>query len=270
MGREAWPEEAGESRARFLLRGSLAAFSRRGAELELAFRADQSLRHVAEVLGVPACEIGAAEADGEAWPLELPPPDGAAVALFPVPEPRSLGERPRFLSDTHLGRLSRELRLLGFDSAWRAGMSRDETIELALGEGRILLSADRALLFRRELARGRRGEGGARAMLLVSKDPVEQLVGVCARWGLAELWRPLSLCSACGRELEPIALSMARPRVPPVVAAKYCSFQACPACMKVFWKGDHARSIEPLLERLRRGLAARESLPGDGPSPIVG
>jgi uncharacterized protein len=231
---------------------------RRGPSVELCFREDQSLRHLAEILGIPAAEIGAARADGEPWPLELPPPDCSELELLPLPEPIALAGRPSFLADSHLGRLARELRLLGFDSLWRGDLSREEAIEVALGEGRFLLTRDRSLLFRRCLAREDPVGGGLRSMLILSKDPFDQLLEACSRFGLAGLWRPLSLCAACGGELRPASKAEAAPLVPRIVAEKYDEFRRCPACGKLFWKGDHARSIEPLLERLRAGTA------GDG------
>jgi uncharacterized protein len=248
------PGTEGLRRFRFKLEGRLAATARRGASRELSLREDQSLRHAAELIGIPACEIGAAKADGESWPLELAPPDDSLVELSPVPEPILFAERPSFLADLHLGRLSRELRLLGFDSLWRGSLSRDEAIEVALGEGRVLLSADRSLLFRRELARAKGDEVRRRCMLVLSKGPFGQLLEVCARFGLAGLWRPLSLCSDCGGELREADAAEVRPLVPPVVAEKYVAFRICPACGKVFWRGDQARSIEPLLEGLRAAI----------------
>jgi uncharacterized protein len=231
--------------------------SRLAPPIELTFREDQSLRHLAEVLGIPAAEIGGALSEGEPWPLELPPADGASVELLPVAEPLPLSEAPAFLSDAQLGRLARELRLLGFDSQWRGALSEDEMLEVAIAEGRSLLTRDRALLFRRELARGEPGGRPPSSMLLLAVDPYGQLLEACARFGLDRFWRPLSLCSACGGRLRPARKSDILPLLPPIVAERYDEFSRCPACGKAYWKGDHARSIEPLLERLRGDLATR-------------
>jgi uncharacterized protein len=228
---------------------------------DLAFRADQSLRHLAETLGLPACEIGEALIGGEAWPLELPPPDGSTVELRPAKEPVELGRRPRFLADAHLGRLSRILRLLGFDSLWLPAANRAEAIGITFGEERVLLTRDRGLLFERPLSRP--AEAGAQApachrcMLVLSADPYRQTLEVSARFGLDRLWQPLSLCSSCGAEIEAAPKAEVLPFLPALVAARYAEFMRCPECGKVFWKGDHARSIEPLLARLRGDLARR-------------
>ena len=232
--------------------------------MSFSFRADQSLRRLAEALGIPACEIGGASVDGEAWSLELPVPDGSLVELFPRNEPLSLGARsgaslgaePRFLADAHLGALARQLRLLGFDAepraSARAGPEDEAFLETAIAEERILLTRDRSLLFRRELAR--EPPAVPSAMLILSRDPYGQLFEVCRRFGLSAMWKPLSLCSSCGAKLEPLSRQEAEPLVPSIVSRSCDSFRSCPACGKVFWRGDHSRSIEPLLERLGRDL----------------
>jgi uncharacterized protein len=265
MPKENWPEVTGYRKASFMLEGRLAKMSRRVFPLELAFREDQSLRRLAELLGIPAAEIGLALADGESWPLELPPPEGSSIRLLPMAEPVSLHGRPSFLTDSHLGRLARELRLLGFDAIWRGALGRDEMIETALGEERVLLTRDRSLLFRRELAREGAASDGRRCMLLLSKDPYGQLLETCARYGLAGRWRPLSLCSACGGLLRRAEKAEVIGLVPPIVAERYVEFQFCPSCGKVYWKGDHARNIEALLARLNADIGGKLGAAIQGP-----
>jgi uncharacterized protein len=264
MGENGWPSPDGVARARLILKGRLAAVARLparrapdGAVAE--YRSDQSLRHVAQAIGIPACEIGGSSADGEPWPLELPPPDGSTVELDPASEPVDLGRRPSFLADAHLGRLSRVLRLLGFDSLWRRDADRDRTIETALGEARVVLTRDRGLLYERPLSRPSDGAGdGAaaprRGMLILASDPYRKLIEVSSRFGLEGLWRPLSLCSSCGAEIRAASKAEVLPRLPAAVAERYEEFSLCPSCGKAYWKGDHARSIESLLARLRSDL----------------
>jgi uncharacterized protein len=245
----------GRRTARFELTGRLKALAWRVCPCLLSFREDQSLKHLAEMLGIPACEIGESFADEAPWPLELPPPDGSVVKLCPPKEliceicPPNSTYRPRFLADNHLGRLSRELRLLGFDSQTRGELDELGAIELAIVDERILLSRDRQLLFRREIAHLR-----DRAFLISSTMPFYQLVEVSRRFGLSNLLRPLSLCASCGSELTRARKVDLLALLPPIVAERYEYFYRCKACGKIYWKGDHARSIAPLLERLLQEL----------------
>ena len=271
-------EAAGIATAAIRLHGGLVALSRAPARnpdrredgtpepgaFRLSFRADQSLRHVAETLGLPACEIGSARLGGQAWSLELPPPDGSAIDLFPVEEPLSVGTELRFVADVHLGRLARDLRLLGFDVCWRNDYDTETLVPIAVAEGRIVLTRDRGLLFRRAFASPHAegilacgGQPSASGMLLRSREPYEQLVEVARRFGLAPRLRPFSRCATCGGLLVEASRDEVLDLVPPVVAGRYAGFFLCPSCRKPYWKGDHLKSIEPLLERLRSDLAER-------------
>ncbi len=220
-----------------------------GRPLRIDFRADQSLAHIAESLGVPRLEVGAALVDGEDWDLRLPPPDGSLVELLPLREPLEPSGELRFLLDAHLGRLARHLRLLGFDVAWKNGYEGLEILRLAAFDDRTVLTRNRSLLFRREF----RGDP-RKGMLVRSRTPWEQLVDVCRRFGLASRLRPFRLCSSCGSALIPVRKEDLRATIPRIVAERYDEFFTCPSCGKVFWKGDHFRNLGPFLERLGRDL----------------
>lgn len=251
-------EGLGQRRTRILVRGRLALIVRGGqspARLQgeaqeplgfpLRFRADQSLGHLVESVGIPRLEIGSALVDGAAWPLELPPPDDSSILLLPLPEPLALDAEPRFVLDLHLGTLSRMLRLLGFDTAWKNEGGTADLIGTALAEDRILLTRNRALLFMRELH-----ASPNRAMLILSPDPYTQLLELSRRFGLASRYRPFSRCAACGALLRRASPEEIRPLVPAIVARRYADFFLCEACGKAYWKGDHFRNIGSFLERL--------------------
>ncbi len=63
----------------------------------------------------------------------------------------------RFVADGHLGRLTRNLRLLGFDVAYRKNADDRQLLEIMARENRALLTRDRRLLsmesFRTDTAR---------------------------------------------------------------------------------------------------------------------
>lgn len=238
---------------RVAARGYLAEMIRGGGGSEILrvrFRADQSLAHIVEALGVPRFEVGEALADGEGWDLRLPPPDGATVELLPLKEPIELPGERRFVLDVHLGRLARHLRLLGFDVEWRNDYDDLDLVRIALAQRRTVLSRDRGLLFRREFACD-----PGRGMLVRSRDTWTQLIEVCRRFGLASRFRPFSLCATCGAALEPARKSEVASLIPPIVAERYDEFFLCPVCGKAYWKGDHFRNLLPFIERLGRDLA---------------
>ncbi|NIR36370.1 MAG: hypothetical protein GWN07_10360, partial [Actinobacteria bacterium] len=78
-----------------------------------------------------------------------PPRDGPAPATARPP-----GGRHRFVADVHLGALARHLRLLGFDTWWRADADDALLATRSAADERVLLSRDRQLLMRRVVAHG--------------------------------------------------------------------------------------------------------------------
>lgn len=140
---------------------------------------------------------------------------------------------PAFLCDAMLGRLARDLRLLGYDVAY-AGPDEPDGVILARAreEGRLLLTKDRELASR----------AGASGVLLERADELEELVD---RLGL----RPrradfLTRCTACGARL------VAGPRgADDEAPADVERVARCPACGHVYWEGSHVAAIRARLER---------------------
>src|SRR5215211_7028479 len=81
--------------------------------IRVDFRGRQSIKHLAESLGVPHPETGRVRVNGQEAALSTITQDGDQVELHPVPNECPV--EPHFLLDKHLGRLAAYLRMLGFD-----------------------------------------------------------------------------------------------------------------------------------------------------------
>jgi uncharacterized protein with PIN domain len=123
----------------------------------------RSVKDAIESAGIPHTEVDLVIVDGASVGFEHVLHGGERVAVYPVFErldiaalqhlrPAPLRD-PRFVIDTHLGKLARHLRLAGFDSLWRNDYA-DERCRAALAERRIVLTRDRGLLKRRAVERG--------------------------------------------------------------------------------------------------------------------
>lgn len=237
-------------RIRFL--GELADFlapAQRGATIRHTLVRRANVKDIIEALGVPHTEIGAIRIDGR-------DDDGRAVldAQSParvVVAPNGLGrgsrprdappDPPRFVLDTHLGRLARYLRLLGFDSRYANDCDDATLAAIADDEARILLTRDRGLLKRARVVHGR---------FVRADDPQAQLDDIATHFGLAARMAPLTRCSDCNTRLAAVAKCDIVHRLEPLTRRYYERFALCPACDKLFWSGSHARDVRAWMERL--------------------
>lgn len=152
----------------------------------------------------------------------------------------AVSNEARLLCDAMLGRLARDLRLLGHDVAYAEPTASDEAVlARARLEGRILLTRDRALATRA-------GDLG----LLLSGPHGTELDEAASLLGLTPARHAfLTRCTECGAKLVPATLP--DPQVPADVATAW----ACSACCHRYWEGTH---VADMRRRLARHLPSDE------------
>jgi hypothetical protein len=144
----------------------------------------------------------------------------------------------RFSADAMLGRLARWLRIVGFDTAWQAGIPDAELVRQAFTEKRVILTRDRAL------PREWRVSG---VYLVEAIEPLEQLREVARHFDLAESLHPFTRCSRCNARLESTSKAIAHGSVPPRVWAAQTQFQRCPSCKRFYWSGTHTDRMRAVI-----------------------
>ena len=240
---------------------------RRQVAFDHALAGPASVKDAIEALGVPHTEVdlilasrrspparpwrGGSGGDGESVDFSYRLADGDRIAAYPVfetlditpvlrvrPEPL---RRPRFVLDTHLGRLASYLRLLGFDALYTNDAEDATLADLAAAEGRILLTRDRGLLKRRQVTRG---------YCLRSTNSRAQLREVVQRFDLAAAARPFTRCLACNGDLQPAPAAEVRHLLPEQARQAYDEFSRCTACGRVYWQGAHYARMRGLVEEI--------------------
>jgi uncharacterized protein with PIN domain len=232
------------STAQFFFFGRLNDFlsrEQREQGIPVDFRERQSVKHLAESLGVPHPEIGPVQVNGRSATLETITQDGDRVEVYPVPD--GCPVEPRFVLDGHLGRLAAYLRLLGFDCLYRNHYDDEDLAEDAHREGRILLTRDRRLLMRKAVDYG---------YCLRSLDPGEQLSEIIRRFDLAKHIVPFHRCPRCNHSLEPVSKEAVLDRLEPLTRLYFDEFQICPACQQIYWKGSHYERMQDLIEQHKK------------------
>ena len=117
-------------------------------------------------------------------------------------------------------------------------------VQMALEEGRVLLTSDRGFLERKPV----RDEEVS--LLMVPHLPLEDQLRLVA--GSFDLARLPSRCMECNGELRTVASDAVVNRVPSGVRRAHEEFFVCGGCDRVFWHGSHWERISGRLERVFR------------------
>ncbi len=148
--------------------------------------------------------------------------------------PETAAKAPPFLIDAMLGALARRLRWLGYDAEYRRDLADAEMMRIALQEGRVLITRDRALA-------GRRAWAGSRGSLYLASDNLdEQVKAIVAVFGPPP---GASRCTVCNGELLALDPGLAADLVPPYVAATQTAFRRCDRCGRIYWPGTHYQGL---------------------------
>lgn len=239
--------------ARFRFYGPLNDFvaeERRKATFQHTVKGRPSVKDTLEALGAPHTEVGNILVNGRPQDFGYQLREGDRISVYPngynlgkrkarrlrPPLPRNL----KFVLDSHLGKLARHLRLLGFDSVYRKTFPDQDIVETGLREQRIILTRDIGLLKNRRVIH---------AYWLRSPDPQRQLKEVVKRFRLAARIRPLTLCLECNGRIRRIAKYRIVDRLPPQTKLYYHRFYLCQSCQKVYWRGSHYLRLTALLRR---------------------
>ncbi len=230
------------STATFLFFGRLNDFlsrDQRGQIITVHFRERQSVKHLAESLGVPHPEIGPVQVNGQDEPLNVITKDQDHVEIHPIAD--GCPGDPRFVLDIHLGRLTAYLRMLGFDCLYKTTYDDSQLSEIARHEGRILLSRDRRLLMRKSVTDG---------YCLRSLNSLEQLHEVVQRFGLADRVIPFHRCLRCNHLLEPVRKEDVLDRLEPLTKQYFDDFHICPGCGQIYWMGSHYEKMQKIVREI--------------------
>jgi uncharacterized protein with PIN domain len=234
---------------------------RRAVEFTHPFEGSPAVKDLIEAAGVPHPEVDLILVDGESVDFSHRVRDGDRISVYPVFEtfditplvrlrPRPLRET-RFVLDTHLGRLARYLRLLGFDSLYRNDYDDADLARISVSERRILLTRDRGLLKRSQVTHG---------YCLRETDPRRQIAEVVRRFDLYRSIAAFQRCMRCNALLAPASQEAVREKVAPGILCWCDDFWVCEGCGRVYWKGSH-------YDRMRRLI---DAVAGEAPLEGVG
>jgi len=152
----------------------------------------------------------------------------------------------KFLADQTLGKLSKWLRILGFDTIYYRGDIDRNFLRKAEREGRVVLTRKKDMANRSFSGR----------MILVSEDSIQRQLEEVIR---KLLLKPepdnfFSLCLKCNKELKEVSKRDVEGIVPNYVSEKYSNFRMCPECRNILWPGTHRNNMLDRVKKLRKTL----------------
>ncbi|MFC2021473.1 Mut7-C RNAse domain-containing protein [Chloroflexota bacterium] len=153
----------------------------------------------------------------------------------------------KFIVDHNVGKLTRWLRMMGYDTLFFTGDDDWQMVITALNEGRVILTRDTQIMSRGVVASGR-----LKAILIQSDKPDEQMRQVVDELNLDMQSRVFSVCLECNQTLEKRTRQQVKGRVPPFVFQTQDQYVECPSCHRIYWKGTHWRAMTGTLEKLRQ------------------
>jgi len=148
----------------------------------------------------------------------------------------------KFIVDSNAGKLARWLRMMGYDALFFNNIEDARLVDIAIKEGRVILTRDTQITMRRVVTEDR-----VKAILLQHDDPKEQLRQVIKKLKLDCHLKQFTRCLECNQNLFIKTKEEIRGLVPPYVFRTQTKFMQCPSCLRIYWRGTHwQRMVEEL------------------------
>ena len=218
--------------------------------VERALREKTSVKDVIESCGVPHPEVDLILVDGQPLDFHHTLRTDADVDVYPVGSSCTHFEKHRlqvshithFIVDGHLGTLTRNLRLLGFDIAYDRKAHDQQLLSVMESENRALLTRDRRLLMHAVVQTGYSPR---------SQNAHEQTIEVVRRFDLFDLIAPFTRCLRCNASLQKVAKADVIEKLEPLTKIYYEEFRRCIGCGQIYWAGSHFSKLQERLEEIR-------------------
>lgn len=148
----------------------------------------------------------------------------------------------KFILTQELGRLSKWLRILGYDAVYFADSNYSALLLQALRDGRIVITRNAGIVHKMRAIR----------LVQVTSDEVnEQLKQVIGQLNISPAQRQMfTRCLICNTELSGIDKQLIRHKVPEYVFNTQDAFFSCPSCRRIYWPGTHWGNAQRFLEKI--------------------
>jgi uncharacterized protein with PIN domain len=221
---------------------------KRKTSFEYSFKGNPSAKDAIEALGIPHVEVDMIIVNGKPVDFSYKIKNEDQISVYPVFESMDISgvsplrDKPlrvtKFVADVHLGRLSKYLRLCGFDTYFDADLSDNQIIGISLKEHRIILTRDRGLLKNKIVTHG---------YWIRSMKPEMQLKEVLQKFDLRNRLNPFVRCLKCNGLIEDVNKVEVKDRLLQRTKDFYTDFKRCKVCGNIYWEGSHYERMKKFI-----------------------
>jgi uncharacterized protein len=229
---------------------------KRKKQFTYMFTGNPSVKDAIEAIGVPHVEVDLILVNSQSVDFSCKLQDGDYVSVYPVFESFNIVSvthlrlKPlrnlKFICDVHLGKLSRLLRLCGFDTVFLTDINDQEIIDLGLSEKRVILTRDKGLLKNKRVTHG---------YWIRSQYPRIQLKEIILRFDLNDRLSLFTRCLECNGLLTDVSKEEIIDRLLPKTRQYYTDFKRCSECNRIYWNGSHYFRMKTDIDALVNGLS---------------
>ena len=149
----------------------------------------------------------------------------------------------KFIATTELGRLSKWLRVLGYDVVYCVTCHKPDLFLKSLRENRIILT--RNLRLAKPTSR--------KVIFIKSTDYKRQLREIIKNLSLkVDKSRMFSRCVICNQLIKKVPKEKIKNKVPAFVFRTHEDFMQCMDCRRIYWPGTHWLNIDKVLREISK------------------
>lgn len=203
--------------------------------------------------GVPLNEVDLILVNQQSESFDYKLQAGDSVSVYPVFETFNISRvsklrdkplrDPAFVCDVHLGRLSKYLRMFGFDTSYANDYTPQQIIAISHQQKKIILSRSTQLVRHKEVTH---------AWWIRSSVPREQLKDLIYGLDILKWANPLTRCINCNNMLETVTKQQVLHQLEERTAKYYTEFFRCSVCDHLYWKGSHYESMLEFIHQIEK------------------